>query len=225
MGIVTGLAQIDKLMDSVGNFEDGPKANWVKIDPGKSVKISFLQELDSDSDFYDPKAGAVLFALEHSNPDNFRRKALCTADEGEPCWACEQEKVDKRWKRRGRMYANVLVDNGSGNPEVGILSQGLSGKSITPALVMIAKDSGTITQMQFRVARKGSGTDTEYTVIPIMNSSGVDVSQYLDSMYDLSAVCTREIEYAEQPKFYLGDTSDDSDSESAENSATHTEWV
>lgn len=210
MGVVTGLAAFNKFVErSAGNGED---VKWLKLKSGESVNINFLQEIDESSSNYNNEAGLVFIATEHSNPDDYRKKAMCTLEEEGRCVACElANRGNRGWKVRGRLYANVLVDNGVDDPYVAILSQGTSGKSITPSLVMVAADTGSITNMQFRIQRQGEGMKTEYQLMPRMGSNGVDASDY--SLYDLEKIVTRRIPYDEQVEFYgLSETNQEEES-------------
>lgn len=201
MGIIQGLQGITQYVEkSQGN---GGDVRWLKLKENESVKVHFLQEIDENSPNYNPNAGLAFVSPEHTNPAEgmFKHKAICTADEGK-CLPCElYERGERGWKVRGRFYANVLVDDGKNDPYVAILSQGLSGKSITPALAMFADDNGTITAYQFRLQRKGSGkNDTEYALTPIMSSSGVDADNY--DLYPLDKVVVKHVPYEEQAAFY-----------------------
>lgn len=203
-GITRGLAQIEQMMNKANEkYEDREPAKWLKLNDGESVKITFLQEIDADSPNYNDAAGQVFVAAEHSSPADYRRKALCTVDDG-GCYGCEQHSKNPKegWKARGRLYANVLVDDGKNDPYVAILSQGLSGKSITPTLLMFASDSNSVTSNAFRIKRSGTGTSTEYSLVPVMNSEGVDPTDY--TLYDLEKIVTRYIPYADQAEFYGG---------------------
>lgn len=219
--LVGGLATLNKFVEKANQAggEDFPKVNWLKLKDGESVKISFLQEF-KDSPNYNPDAGAVLIAAEHSPNDFFPKKMLCTAGEqgSGDCFGCEQNKKHPRtgWQAKGRFYANVLVDNGTDTPSVAVLSQGMSGKSITPTLAMIAGDTDSITNMQFRMKRSGATkNNTEYAIVPIMNSKGVDPGAY--ELYDLEKVCVRHIPYEEQEEYWglaeAEETDDEAESE------------
>ena len=124
MGIVKGLKDLNKALDKpTYNEGDGTKARWVKLEDGESVKVRFLQELDPDSPSYNEKLGLGFIAVEHTNPGDYRRKALCSMDDQGKCWGCEQHRKDYKagWKGRSRLYINVLVDDGKEEPYVAIL--------------------------------------------------------------------------------------------------------
>lgn len=203
MSVITKLADLEKIVEDSGkNYEDRPKAEWVKLKDGQAIQVDFLQELDPDSDNYNDDAGQILVVVEHTNPNNYRKRAECTAEEEGKCYGCEQYKLNPKdngqWKGKARLYANVLHDG-----TVKILSQGTSAKSITPGLVMAANDNKSVTNISFKIKRQGSDfNNTSYNLMPVIGSKGVDASKFLDQMYDLRTVCTRQIPYDEQETFY-----------------------
>ena len=124
MSIVKGLKDLNKALDKpVYSGGDENKGRWLKIEDGDSVKIRFLQELDPDSPTYNDKLGCGFIALEHTNPKDYRRKALDTMETEGRDWANEQHRKDPKagWKARTRLYINVLVDDGKEEPYVAIL--------------------------------------------------------------------------------------------------------
>ena len=177
MAIVRGLKNMNKTLDKPSvNKTDGPKAKWLKLEDGESIKIRFLQELDPDSPHYSETAGLGFIAVEHTNPKDYRRKALCTIEDQGRCWGCEQHKKDYKagWKGRSRLYINVLVDDGKEDPYVAVLSQGSSGKTITPTVIEYAGEMGSITNLMWRIKRSGTKTDTSYTIIPLAKDETMD---------------------------------------------------
>ena len=159
MSIVKGLKDLNKALDKpVYSGGEENKGRWLKIEDGESVKVRFLQELDADSPNYNNKLGCGFIALEHTNPKDYRRKALDTMETEGRDWANEQHRKDPKagWKARTRIYINVLVDDGKNEPYVAILSQGTSGKTITPTLIEYAGEMGSITNLMWRIKRNGS---------------------------------------------------------------------
>lgn len=218
MGIVKGLQGLNKVMDKPSYSEgDGTKAKWVKLEDGESVKIRFLQELDPDSPNYNEKNGLGFIAVEHTNPGDYKRKALCSMDDQGKCWGCEQHRKDykKGWKGKSRMYINVLVDDGKEDPYVAILSQGSSSKAITPTVIEYAGEMGSITNLVWRIKRSGTGTDTSYTIIPLgKDETPFDGASF--ELYKLEEVAVRDLPYVEQEAFFNGEGG----SESAEEETT-----
>ena len=214
MGIVKGLKGLNAVMDKPQSNSEGSKARWVKLEDGESVKIRFLQELDPDSPTYNEKLGLGFIAVEHTNPKDYRRKALCSMDDQGKCYGCEQHRKDYKagWKGRSRLYINVLVDDGKEDPYVAILSQGSSGKTVTPTLIEYAGEMGSITNLMWRIKRTGTKTDTSYTIIPLgKDETPFDASSL--EMYKLEETAVRDLPYTEQEAFFNGEGgSADSDS-------------
>lgn len=223
MSIVKGLKDLNKALDKpTYSGGDDNKGRWFKIEDGESVKIRFLQELDPDSPNYDDKRGCGFIALEHTNPKDYRRKALDTMEEEGRDWANEQHRKDPKagWKARTRLYINVLVDDGKEDPYVAILSQGTSGKTITPTLIEYAGEMGSITNLMWRIKRNGTKTDTSYTIIPL----GKDESPFDYSgleLFELEKTAVRHVPYAEQEAFYMGDNGN---SEESSASSSSVDW-
>jgi hypothetical protein len=207
MGIVKGLKGLNQVMDKPSYSEgEGTKARWVKLEDSESVKIRFLQELDPDSPTYNEKLGLGFIAVEHTNPKDYRRKALCSMDDQGKCWGCEQHRKDYKagWKGKSRLYINVLVDNGKEDPYVAILSQGSSGKTVTPTLIEYAGEMGSITNLMWRIKRTGTKTDTSYTIIPLAkDESAFDYSSL--ELYKLEESAVRDLPYTEQESFFAGE--------------------
>lgn len=224
MGIVKGLKGLNQVMDKPTYSEgDGTKARWAKLEDGESVKIRFLQELDPDSPSYNDKNGLGFIAVEHTNPKDYRRKALCTMDDQGKCYGCEQHRKDYKagWKGRSRLYINVLVDDGKEDPYVAILSQGSSGKTVTPTLIEYAGEMGSITNLMWRIKRTGSKTDTSYTIIPLAKDETPFDSSALE-LYKLEETAVRDLPYTEQEAFFAGEGNTEEKTES--NSASSLDW-
>jgi len=207
LGIVTGLKNLNDVIDRPAHeSSEGSKATWVKIEDGESVKVRFLQELDPDSPTYNEKNGLGFIAIEHTNPSDYRRKALCSMDDQGKCYGCEQHRKDYKagWKGKPRLYINVLVDNGKDDPTVAVLSQGISGKTITPTLNEYAKEMGSITNLMWRIKRTGLKTDTSYTIIPLQKDESEFDSSVLE-LHDLLVTAVRDLPYVEQEAFFAGE--------------------
>lgn len=203
MGVITGLKGITDRVNEMNSRDDRPKTRWLKLEDGQSVRVHFLQELDQASKNYNEKAGLAIMVSEHTSPENFRHRSQCTINDEGRCYACEMNRKHpkKGWHAKGRIYFNVLVDDGKEDPYVAVLSQGLSGRAITPALLMHQSDTESICNAQFRIARNGAGvSNTSYSLMPVMNSQGVDPDNY--TLYDLEQVATRYLTYDEQVELY-----------------------
>ena len=207
MGIVKGLKDLNKALDKPQpTGGEGSKARWVKLEDGESVKIRFLQELDPDSPTYNDKFGLGFIAVEHTNPKDYRRKLLCTMQDQGKCWGCEQHRKDYKagWKGRSRLYINVLVDDVKTDPYVAILSQGSSGKTVTPTLIEYAGEMGSITNLMWRIKRTGTKTDTSYTIIPLAKDETPFDGSSLE-LYKLEETAVRDMKYADQETFFNGE--------------------
>ena len=207
MGIVKGLKDLNKTLDKPqSSGGDSVKGRWLKLEDGESIKVRFLQELDPDSPTYNDKLGLGFIAVEHTNPKDYRRKALCSIDDQGKCWGCEQHRKDYKagWKGRSRLYINVLVDDGKEEPYVAILSQGSSGKTVTPTLIEYAGEMGSITNLMWRIKRTGTKTDTSYTIIPLAKDETPFDGSSLE-LYKLEETAVRDMKYADQEAFFNGE--------------------
>jgi len=207
MSVKKGLKDIKKFLDNEeAKFAErreagSTKARWFGIQDKEKVKILFLQEFDDESENFSKKNGVVTLSVEHSNPQNFKRKAVCTSEDEDACWACEQHKKDWKagWKPKNRLYVNVLVDNGKDEPYVAVLSQGTSDKSITPALMEYA-ETGSITDKWYTIKRNGKDfNNTSYLLLPSTDSKE-NVEDY--ELFDLDRLLYK-VPYEKQEVHYL----------------------
>ena len=129
-----------------------------------------------------------------------------------------------KWGGKKRFYANVIVDDGTKPPYVAIVSQGLGPKAITETIIAWAGETGSITNVNWKVKRTGSGaTDTSYNAIPLptANIEPIDFSKY--ELFDLEKTAVRDIPYAEQEAFYFGVVSESSN-ESESSTSASVDW-
>lgn len=215
---ITGLANIKNLIDKPKGA-DGPKARWLKLEDGQSVKIRFLNEVDADSKSYNADNGLAIVVAEHTNPKDYRRKAVCSMDDEGKCYGCEMNRRDPKagWKARLRYYTNVLVDEGgSDEPYVAIWSQGVGPKSpTTTTIVEYAGDTGSITNVVWRLKRTGTGTQTSYSLFPLTTDDTAFDFKDVET-YKLEETAVRQIKYSEQESFFMGLESDTNSSVSVE---------
>jgi len=214
MGIVKGLNALTEQMEQKSSYNsDGVKGRWLQLKDGQSLKIRFMQEIDPDSKNYLEKAGLAFIAVEHTNPKDYKRKALCTVEDQGRCFGCEQHRRDPKagWKGRSRFYANVLVDDGAEAPYIAIFSQGAGPKSATPEIINYAGETGSITNLTWKLKRTGTATDTNYSIIPLptKDEAAIDLEKY--ELFDLEKTAVRDVQYDEQENFYLGITTSDSE--------------
>jgi hypothetical protein len=218
MSVVKGLANINALIDKPKYDSDKPRVRWLKLTDGQAVKIRFIEELDEDSPNYSSGRGLSLVVKEHTNPKDYRRKAVDTMESEGRDWAEEMHRKDPKagWRGRLRFYCNVLVDDGIEEPYVAIWSMGVSKQSAFNTIREYALETGSISNLQWKVKRSGSGTETSYTLIPSAPDSE-PFSWGTVEPFDID-LALNNVPYAEQEAYYLG-----FDTPSA-SSATNVEW-
>jgi len=204
MSITKGLANITALLDKPKYDGDKARVRWLKLADGQAVRIRFMEELDEESANYAESRGLSLVVREHTNPKDFRRKAVDTMEEEGRDWAEEMHQKDRSagWKGRLRFYCNVLVDDGIEAPFVAIWSMGVSKQSPFNTLREYTLETGSLSNLSWKLKRNGQGTETNYTLIP----SGPDAEPFdweSHEPFDLNLALT-QIPYAEQEAFYLG---------------------
>ena len=204
MAIVKGLKNINALVDKPKVEGSGLKVRWVKLADGQSAKIRFVNELDSDSAHFNEDRGLAVVVSEHTNPKDYKRKAACTQESEGRCFGCEMARKEPKsgWRARLRFYTNVLVEDGLEDPYVAVWSQGISKQSAFNTIREYALETGSVSNVQWKLKRNGQGTETNYTLIPSapdaepFNWNGVEP-------FNLEKV-VREVPYPEQEAFYFG---------------------
>jgi len=218
MTIVKGLKNINALVDKPKYDENSPKVRWLKLADGQSAKIRFVEELDEDSANYNTDRGLALVVKEHTNPKDYKRKAVDTMETEGRDWAEEMHRKDVKagWRARLRFYCNVLVDDGIEEPYVAIWSMGVSKQSAFNTIREYALETGSISNISWKLKRNGQGTETSYTLIPsIPDKEPFNWTTHKPYALELAL---KKIPYAEQEAFYLGfDTP-------SVTSSTNTDW-
>ena len=204
MSIIRGLKDIGAIMDKPKFESNGQKVRWVKLADGQAAKIRFVEELDEDSASYSAERGVSVVIAEHTNPKDYKRKAACTIESEGRCFACEMARKEPKagWRSKLRFYCNVLVDDGTEDPYIAVWSQGVSKQSAFATIREYAIETGSISNLQWKLKRNGQGTETNYTLIP----TGPDSEPFKwgnHEFFDLEKV-VREVPYAEQDSFYFG---------------------
>jgi hypothetical protein len=222
---------------------DLKKPQYLKLEDGQSVKVMFLQEMDTDSKNYDPKRGIGMGAIEHAGLDgNFKFRGLCTIEDGK-CWPCEKRMKakkgdpDAKYTQRKNYYINALVDFGDGSePETWVLSRGLNSSFIADLMDEV-DETETIMGKTFKVARRGSGTDTTWSLRELRNdttfeSVDVDAAHVFDIEKEVLKSIPYETDYIGkmfgQSEFYTQSPGDwkkkfldgDSDSDSGDSNVS-----
>lgn len=204
MSVIRGLKNIDALLDKPKYENNGQKVRWVKLADGQAAKIRFVEELDSDSANYSESRGLAVVISEHTNPKDYKRKAACTLDSEGRCYACEMSRKEPKagWRAKMRFYCNVIIDDGTEDAYVAVWSQGISKQSAFATIREYALETGSISNLEWKIKRNGQGTETSYTLLPTKPDS--EPHKWAESeFFDLDKV-VREIPYAEQENFYFG---------------------
>ena len=217
MGIYKGLDKIKQYKEDLEARKAAAEAgnlNWLKIADGEAVKVWFLQELDKSAEGYHEENGLGFLATEHTNPKDYRRKALCSMDDEEKCLGCEKHREDWKagWKAKSRIYVNVLVERKNGDREVAVMSQATGSKSVVgPMILDYAGENNTITDRWWKITRNGEGPQTQYVPFVYGPSDDVDVTEYADKIQDLDKA-VREVPYDEQFDFFFAVRDNDNSS-------------
>lgn len=204
MSVIKGLKNINALLDRPKYDDSTAKVRWLKLADGQGVNLRFIEELDEDSSSYSADRGLALVVKEHTNPKDYKRKAVDTMEEEGRDWAEEMHRKDPKagWRGRLRFYCNVLVDDGIEAPYVAIWSMGVSKQSAFNTIREYAIETGNISNTRWKVKRSGQGTETSYSLFP----QGPD-SEPFDwtgvTPFPLESALNK-IPYAEQESFYLG---------------------
>ncbi|AXH67267.1 DNA binding protein [Streptomyces phage Wofford] len=180
-----------------------PRVKYLRLGVDESVKVRFLQEMDTESRNYDPNRGVGMGAIEHQGiDDNFKYRANCTMDTDSRCWACEKYRAakkdskEKQYVQKKMYYINVLVDRGDGNePEVYILSRSLNSSFVVD-LMEEAEEEGSITEKTYKLTRRGAGTDSTYSIREAKNDTtfnSVDFDKL--EIFDIEGQVLRKIPY------------------------------
>jgi hypothetical protein len=188
----------------------GEKAKrFFTIKPDESFQIRFRQELTEDSANFIDDVGVAHVVRVHSNPADFTKNAVCTGDDekyGYKCWACEQIDKDRGWKAKQHLLVNVAVFNAEENIwEPRVLDQKFTGAHVAESVVEYALEYGTLLDRTYKISRKGTKQQTQYTLIPLAPKDA-DASIADLPMHDLEKVY-RSYSYSEQSGFYLGSES------------------
>lgn len=217
MSVIKGLKDINAILDKPKYESTGAKVRWVKLADGQAAKIRFVEELDQDSAHYAEDRGLSVVIAQHTNPKDYKRMAACTQDSEGRCFACEMARKEPKagWRSKMRFYCNVLVDDGLEAPYVAVWSQGVTKQSAFNTIREYALETGSISNLQWKLKRNGQGTETNYTLIP----TGPDAEPFTWGDYEFFNLekVVREVPYPEQEAFYFG-------FDSPSTTSTNTDW-
>jgi len=168
MGFVTGLKEISELVEKANEARgERVKTRWLRLSDGQAVKVRFVNELDESSPNYNPSRGLALVTYEHTDPKDYKNKFVCSMDTEGRCYGCEQNAAGvKGWYRKMRFYINLLVDDGVQEPYVATWSMSVARNSTLDIIFEYFKETGSITNLTWRLRRNGVKTDTTYALIP-----------------------------------------------------------
>jgi hypothetical protein len=192
--VLTGLDAMKKRIEEQENkFQDfGPRVKYISLDDGKSLRFRPLQEIDESSPNYDKDRGLAQMNVEHSHPQMWLNKGLCSMDEQGQCYGCEQD-----WSQKLRFYLNVEVQAGD-ESFVAVMSQGNGPKSVTPTLLDYAEETGSLTDKVFKLIRKGEKRNTAWGAI-LLKETKDDLPDL--ELFDLSLI-VKQIPYDQQEAHY-----------------------
>lgn len=207
---VKGLAAIKAMQEEDARKaaeRDRPKADWFKWPDRVNVAtVRFLQELDPGAENYSEERGLGFIQVEHQapGPDGYKRRANCTRESEGQCYACERhamrlEEDEGGWRQRKNLYINALVQFGSEEPKVMLMSRNANA-TFTNQLIQEAIDENTITDKNFRVTKTGEKTTTQWLLKPLPKEEPFDDSNA--TVFDLGETAVRKIAYDAQPDYY-----------------------
>jgi hypothetical protein len=204
MSVIKGLKNISDILDKPKYESTGQKVRWVKLADGQSAKIRFIEELDSDSATYNEGRGLSVVIAEHTNPKDYKRKAACTIESEGRCYGCEMARKEPKsgWRARLRWYGNVLIEDGLEPTYVAVWSQGISKQSAFNTIREYALETGSISNLEWKIKRNGQGTETSYTLLPTKPDTEPFKWDGVEP-FNLEKV-VREVPYAEQENFFFG---------------------
>lgn len=169
-GVLTGLKNLKQVSE---NSQRGG-GNFLSLKDGQSVTLYFIQELDKAGKKYDETRGLGISVFEHTNPDDFSQRFLCTQEDEGHCVGCERVTVNPRWKRRSRLFINAFVKEENA---VRVLATGFSSKGVGGALIEYAEDFMSLCDRYYKLKRTGEGLKTQYTLYPL-EVTPLDIDQY-----------------------------------------------
>lgn len=224
MGTLKGLAAIrafsEKQAEAAKEREERlktPKVEYLNLSDGQSVRVRFLQEMDAESENFDSARGTGTGVVEHVvfvKALGRMYRTTCTIEDEGRCYGCERYRAgDKEFAQKKNYYINALIDFMDGEkPKTMIVSRSL-GSSFFGQLYEEADEAGTLTAVNYKITRRGSGTDTKWSLREIKNDELLDDTKA--AIYDIDDEKTGVIksfpyeatnEKASQEQYFAGET-------------------
>lgn len=223
MGLVKGLDDINrhvKERQESGENREFREVQRLKLNPGESKKIRFVQELDEKAENYDKKLGLGLVAAERCHPDGDRypggplwwlRLVDRTEEDGYD-WCAEQG-----WELKAKFYINV-VDVSTGQV---FLWERSPFSPLAESVFGTATERGTLTDTVWKISR-GPGKKGQYS-LALVNITEEPLEVSPDDVYDIEEEVLHNVPADEQEEYVRkitervmskGDDDEDSEEES-----------
>ncbi|ASR77342.1 hypothetical protein SEA_PARADIDDLES_74 [Streptomyces phage Paradiddles] len=244
MGTLKGLAAIrafsEQQAQAAKDREDrlnAPKVEYLNLTDGQSVRVRFLQEVDAEAENYDKARGTGTLAVEHVVfVKSLRRmyRATCTMEDEGRCYGCERARAgDKEFVQKRNFYINALVDFMDGNePKTMIVSRGMGSTFFAQILDEVEPDTpdgppNSLTAMNYKITRRGSGTDTKWLLKALPKDEPLDDSEaVVHNIDDEKNGIIRSFPYeatsekASQEQYFNGETYNDKSESSGSDSGS-----
>jgi hypothetical protein len=240
MSTLKGLAAIrafgEKQAQAAKEREDrlnAPKVEYLNLNDGQSVRVRFLQEVDPESEGYDKARGTGTLAVEHVvYVKSLRRmyRASCTIEDEGRCYGCERARAgDKEFGQKRNYYINALVDFMDGEePRTMIVSRGMGSTFFAQLIEEVEPDvpdgqPNSLTELNYKITRKGSGTDTKWLLKALPKDAPLDDSEaVVHNIDDEKNGIIKNFPYeatdekASQEQYFNGETYNDTKSDNSQ---------
>jgi hypothetical protein len=169
-------------------------SRYFSLKGGESQKIWFLQELTEDGKNFKDEVGTAELVEVVTNPNDYKKSAR--VDTLIPEFA--------DWRPKSHLLVNIAVLNkDTGVWEARVLDQKPNASAhVATGMIEYADAYGTITDRPYKISRTGSGPDTQYTLIALLEEDmppGIDELELhdLDEHYQF-------VSADKQASFFLG---------------------
>lgn len=224
MAVTRGLKNFQSKIDEPYG-EGGGKTRYFAIKDKQTATVWFLDDLDAGSPAVEAGAGIAAHVTEHKAGSNFKRRAQCTMDDEGRCFGCEMAIAHPKtqWGKTGRVYVNVLVDDGKEDPYIAVWSIAVNNNLAWDKLLETYIDDGSIADHPWKVRRSGESTKTKWSVKMLKDEEQADFSAWDEAKYDLDTV-TVTVPYEKQAAHYGNPVGAEPESEAPEQDAPTEEW-